>query len=106
MRSIRGVFPDLIAELIADDASFAELVEEFVGGLDSRLAEMRAAFDGGEMNELRMLAHGLRGSGYPALTESALKLEQHARASEVERCRDELDKLTSLIARVVVGPVS
>ncbi len=98
----------IMSELVAEDPSFADLVEEFVGGLDERLRGMRAALDGEEIDTLKSLAHQLKGAGgghgYPALTDVSGVLEQHAKDGALEECKASIEELAALLSRVVVGP--
>ena len=99
---------DLIrSALVAEDASFADLVEEFLVGLDERLGAMKNALDGNDFDTLRTLAHQLRGAGgghgYPVLTEKSARLEQQAIAKQVESCTRMVDELLAIRPRIVVA---
>ena len=95
------------SELMKEDPSYADIVVQFVEGLSSRLATMEEALSASDFSALRVAAHQLKGSGggygYPVLTERAAKLEQHAKASLVDQCGEELEELKQLCARVVVS---
>ena len=95
------------SELVREDASFADIVVEFVDGLEARLNTMRTAVETRDFESLRIAAHQLKGSGggygYPQLTEQAADLEQRANAQTLEECREALDGLRKLCDRVVVG---
>ncbi len=98
---------DLIPSLLAqDDASFEDIVEEFVGGLGQRLEAINEAMDNGNFEQVRVLAHQLKGSasgyGYPILTQKAAELERLAIAAEVEPINASIKELSSLVARVVI----
>ena len=60
----------------------AELVGRFVSRLPKRVAAIQNAIDEGEWDELRMLAHQLKGAaqmfGFPGITDVAAKLESEA----------------------------
>ncbi|MFQ5414019.1 MAG: Hpt domain-containing protein [Phycisphaerae bacterium] len=96
------------SDLVREDASFADIVEEFVNGLDDRLKNMEQAVRASDFEALRSAAHQLKGSGggygYPVLTEHAARLEQQAKANLVDECFDQLAVLKDLVSRVVVGP--
>lgn len=99
--------PDPIpSELAQEDASFTDLVQEFVDGLSERVAKIDAAIETGDFAQLKMLAHQLKGSaggyGYPVLTRKAAEMELHAVAAELDGVRKSLDELQGLVARVVV----
>ena len=95
------------SELVREDASFADIVVEFVEGLEARLTKMGTAVDARDFESLRVAAHQLKGScggyGYPQLTEQAADLEQRAKVEVLEDCREALDGLKKLCDRVVVG---
>lgn len=97
----------IISDLVRDDPSFADIVVEFVEGLDNRLATMGQALEAGDFDKLRSAAHQLKGSGggygYPALTERAGELEQRAKEEIVADCTAIVDDLKQLCQRVVTG---
>lgn len=96
------------SELVEEDPTYVDLVEQFVDGLGNRLQAMRDAIASDELTSVKNLAHQLKGAGgghgYPILTEVAASLERSADASAVEECKKRIDELASLISRVVVGP--
>ncbi len=95
------------SELVREDATFADIVVEFVDGLEARLKKMVAAVETRDFESLRVAAHQLKGSGggygYPQLTEQAADLERRAKVEAIEECREALDGLKQLCDRVVVG---
>lgn len=95
------------SELMKEDPSYADIVVQFVEGLSKRLATMEEALSTSDFSALQVAAHQLKGSGggygYPDLTERAAELEQHAKASLVDQCGEELEELKQLCARVVVS---
>ncbi len=97
----------IASTLVADDPSFADLVEEFVDGLDERLDTMRKAIEAEDFDNLRVLAHQLKGAGgghgYQILTETAATIETHATVGGTAECRSGLDELTAIRSRIVVG---
>lgn len=96
------------SELVREDPSFADIVVQFVDGLDGRVKTMEHAVRAADFEALRVAAHQLKGSGggygYPTLTERAGILEQHAKRQSVDGCLFALEELKALCARVVVGP--
>ena len=78
-----------------DDPELTGILHDFVKGLPARLAEMREALADNCYDEVRRIAHQLKGAGggygYPGLTEAARGLENAAQA----RCRE-----TTLLALV------
>ena len=94
------------SELVREDPSFSEIVQEFVKGLSDRLRAMETAIDRTDFDALRVAAHQLKGSGggygYPALSERAAALERHARAEAIDNCEASISELKELCSRVVV----
>jgi CheY-like chemotaxis protein/HPt (histidine-containing phosphotransfer) domain-containing protein len=92
---------------LADDPVIAQLLGEFVTGLASQLGEMQSAFDAGQYQSLRKLAHRLKGSGgsygYPTLTEAAKVLEVAADSADVEAARAALGNVASLCHAIEAG---
>ncbi|MFH0982317.1 MAG: Hpt domain-containing protein [Planctomycetota bacterium] len=94
------------SDLVRQDESFADLVQNFVTGLDGRTADMEKALMNGDFQMLKRLAHQLKGSGggygYPALTHLAAEVELQALFETLPECQRALDELKDLISRVVV----
>ena len=98
---------DLIgSDLVREDASFADLVVQFVEGLGERLARMEEAVSAADFEALRTSAHQLKGSGggygYPILTERASQLEECARNHALGECAIALAELKETCDRIVV----
>ncbi len=90
----------------ADDAGMRELVESFVSEMPERLRALEAAFESGERDSLRRLAHQMKGAcggyGFDTLSESASRLERALDGSdELSSLRRQLDELVSMCSRVV-----
>ncbi len=96
----------IVSELVKDDEAFADLVEEFVEGLADRVSGMNTAMQEANFDNLKHLAHQLKGAGgghgYPQLTEISSRLEQSAVESRLDECQQSLSELQTLISRVVV----
>ncbi|MGB0717152.1 MAG: Hpt domain-containing protein [Phycisphaerae bacterium] len=94
------------SELVREDPSFADIVVQFIDGLDQRLQTMTDAIEKADFDALRVAAHQLKGSGggygYPVLTEGAGKLEQFAKQQALSECQETLKELRLLCDRVVV----
>ena len=97
----------IYSELIQKDSTYADLVSEFVAGLDNRLRGIQEAAGQGDFYTLRTLAHQLRGTGgscgYAILTEVAGALEEQALAQRIDQCKHSIDELTELVRRVEAG---
>jgi len=98
----------IVSNLVREDASFAEIVVQFVEGLQERITTMEKAMASSDYDSLRMAAHQLKGSGagygYPILTEKSAKLEQAAKDQNNEECRTLVDEIRKLNSRIKVGP--
>lgn len=94
------------SELVEEDPSFAEIVVQFVDGLNDRLDTMERAVRSSDFETLRVAAHQLKGSGggygYPALTDLAAELEALAEAQDLDECVSLLAQLKEVCSRVVV----
>ena len=97
---------DIGSELVRENASFAEIVTQFVNGLNERVARMEEAIRVADFDALRVAAHQLKGSGggygYPILTERAAQLEKYARNHALDQCVEAIEELKTICERVVV----
>jgi histidine phosphotransfer protein HptB len=73
-----------IRSAFADDPEMADLVEAFVGEMPQRLQALRDAWEQGEAERLRRVAHQLSGScagyGFPSVGRAARELERRLHA--------------------------
>ncbi|MCA9245166.1 MAG: Hpt domain-containing protein [Phycisphaerales bacterium] len=97
----------LISQLVEEDPSMKDLVEDFVAGLPDTIANLRSAAEALNWEELRMLAHRLKGSGgsygYPQISEVAALMEQHFRKQTVDDFADCARQLDELVAAARAG---
>ncbi len=98
----------IVSELVREDASFAEIVVQFVEGLGERVTVMETAITASDFEGLRVAAHQLKGSGagygYPILTEKAALLEVAAKESNGDDCQPLVSEIRQISERVIVGP--
>jgi signal transduction histidine kinase/CheY-like chemotaxis protein/HPt (histidine-containing phosphotransfer) domain-containing protein len=91
----------------AGDPEMSELIEAFVARLPEMADAMAEALANNCFDELRRLAHQLKGSGggygYPSLTEQARKLEDSARAADGEAARLALNELKATVHAAVAS---
>jgi HPt (histidine-containing phosphotransfer) domain-containing protein len=70
----------LVSQLLLEDADLRDIVEEFVGGLESRLGELKEAHQKLDFEMLTTLAHRLKGAagsyGYPEISRLCAAMEQ------------------------------
>jgi len=96
-----------IKSTFAGDPEMKELVEFFVEKMPERIAALEACANEGAIDELRSIAHQLKGAGgsygFPQVTESARKLEETSSvAGGIEDLRRELDELVAICGRTSV----
>ncbi|MCX7424875.1 MAG: Hpt domain-containing protein [Planctomycetia bacterium] len=96
----------LISEFV-DDPDIEEILGGFVGRLQGQLDAMRRAMAHGNHDELRSLAHKLKGAGgsygYPALSEKCRELEDAAKSQNATAAGPALDVVSMLIEAVQNG---
>lgn len=94
----------LRSQLLNEDPDLRELVEEFVGTLSSRAAELQDAFGKQDWDLLTMLSHRLKGAGgsygYPDLSDLGATMEKHfkehnAAVAEVQAWLERLNQLAA-----------
>ena len=97
--------PDPGPDRSRQHAGFADVVLEFVQGLEQRVQSMHTALDASDLDALRVAARQLRdcggGYGYPALSERASELEACCREGARDACRRVLDDLTRICIRMM-----
>lgn len=90
---------------LSGDPEMTELLALFVSELPLRLAEIRQVAQGHNLQEVRRLAHQLRGAGgsygFPLLTTAAARVEEIAREqTSIKDLRAALDQLTAVSERL------
>jgi len=89
------------------DMEMAEILKEFVGRLPDQLAAMRRSLAEERYEELRRLAHMLKGAGgsygYPELTDASKPLEDAAKRSDHAAAEAALEALARLIQAIQTG---
>ena len=90
-----------------NDPDMTQILQGFVGRLADQLDAMRQALGGGRHEELRRLAHQLKGAGgsygYPSLTEACKALEDSAKSEDIDAAGAALDRVAALIAAIENG---
>lgn len=96
----------LVSTLPLDDPEFREIVAEFVERFQRQFDQMRQALQQGDFEELRRLAHWLKGSGgtagFAALTETARRLERATIDRQLIEITQTLGELADLSRRIAV----
>jgi HPt (histidine-containing phosphotransfer) domain-containing protein len=97
----------LVSTLISEDPELADIVREFVDGLDVRLAEFRAAHEAMDWAALAKLAHRLKGAGgsygYPDLTDLGKRMEDAFNNRTAADFAGWMQKLADLSAAAKAG---
>jgi len=97
----------LVSQLLLDDASLRDLVQEFVEALPQRLEELRRAYEALDWDQLAVLAHRLKGAagsyGYPDLSRLAAEMEEKFRLHQAEHFTQWLDRLNAIIGAAKAG---
>jgi CheY-like chemotaxis protein/HPt (histidine-containing phosphotransfer) domain-containing protein len=96
----------LQSTLPTDDHEIREIVQEFVESVPERLSAMSAALDANEYEELARLAHALKGcggtAGFNCFTQPAAKIEQLAKARQLDEIPYTLQELREVEQLLVV----
>jgi HPt (histidine-containing phosphotransfer) domain-containing protein len=96
--------PPLLSSLPTDDPEFREIVDEFVGRLEVKLAELTAAWKDGNASLVGEIAHWIKGSGgtvgFAAFTEPAATLERFAKQRMTDRFAVPIHEIESLFHRI------
>jgi signal transduction histidine kinase/DNA-binding response OmpR family regulator len=96
----------IYSTLPMDDAEFREIVEEFIERLHQKVAAMKGALQNGQAEELRQLAHWIKGAGgtagFPMFTEPAKGLEHAARQNEMTEAGRQIDVIARITARTAM----
>ena len=98
----------LYSQVLVGAPFLHDTVVKFVATLPGRIAEMEAAAAKGTQEELRVMAHRLKGTGgthgYPELSDRARTLESAIKQNDMELAKSLLADLKSLIANMVPEP--
>jgi len=90
----------------ADDPTFQELLELFAEAIPERRASLLRFYEEGQLDQLRIVAHQLKGAGggygFGGLSALAAELEQACRTRDPQRIRETLEELVDYIDRIEV----
>jgi histidine phosphotransfer protein HptB len=90
----------------SDDADFNELLQIFAETLPEKGRTLRALHSSGNVEEVRVRAHQLKGAGggfgFPGLTAASAELEQACRGQNADRIAQALDDLVEYLERIQV----
>ncbi len=92
--------------LPADDPEFCEIIADFVGQFQTKLAELNSAVIDGDLRRVAELAHWIKGAGgtagFDELTRPAAELEKMAKGGAGEKIAPLVERRTSLASRLHV----
>lgn len=95
-----------------DDPDMVELVGMFLDELGPRVESMRGAWEAGDAEGLKRIAHQIKGAaggyGYPSISRAAQRLEAslaHRHADALSSARGALDELIDLCRSAMRGRV-
>ncbi|MCG3121756.1 MAG: hypothetical protein GIKADHBN_00127 [Phycisphaerales bacterium] len=104
-RSSEPIFSDF-----ADDPDMQELVELFAQEMPAKIEKVRSAFEAGRFDDLRRLAHQLKGAaggyGFGVVGDAAGRLEEHlatsaaGSAGSIEQIKKDVQALLDLCRNV------
>jgi PAS domain S-box-containing protein len=97
--------PDSTLNRLLSKPATAKLVERFLGGLPQRLNGLQEAFKSGDQNQLKTLAHQLKGAaggyGFAAISQAAGKIEAAvATSAEAPAIEEHLAGLMTLCTQI------
>ena len=106
--SLNAQTESLISEF-ADDADMVELIEMFVDELPDRVAAIEKAVSDQDLENLRALAHQLKGAaggyGFPTITDAAEFLESSVKTNQAaDQVKQQIDVLADLCGRAMAKP--
>ncbi len=90
----------------SDDPDFAELVEFFVDAIPERIELLRESFQKQDIEQLRTIAHQLKGAGggygFEELSTHAARLEQDCKQNDIDAAANSLEILIGYMGRITV----
>lgn len=98
-----------IYSTLSDDPDMLELVEEFVEALHERVESLQGAAAEGDLENVRRLAHQLKGAaggyGFDVIGQSAATLEASCKeARQVQQVTNEMNQLIDFCRRASADP--
>ncbi len=96
-------FDPIISDL-SGDSDLIDIIEEFVDELPLRVSAMTEAMNEQNFEELRRLAHQLKGAaggyGFPCITDSALQVEHGIDLNDTNAMTQKLEKDLEALAEL------
>jgi PAS domain S-box-containing protein len=98
---------DTLESIFADKPVIVRVLPEFINGLETRLQALNDSLAAGNFEELRRIAHQLKGAGgsygYPSITAAATALEFHAREQREEDAKASLARVAAQCRAAING---
>lgn len=98
----------IYSEVLGDAPFLQAAVTHYVEQMPGRIQEMEQALVQGALDQLKALAHRLKGTGgmhgYPEITARARELEAACAAGDLAAARAGLDAITELAGAMVAEP--
>lgn len=97
-----------ISSQFEHDADLADLIPLFIDDLETRVQELREAFEAEDLDRVRTVAHKVRGSaggyGFPDLTDLAGQVEDSIRSGcDAQAVGEDLGELVGLCLAAING---
>tara|TARA_R110002095_G_scaffold31255_4_gene30173 strand:+ start:1851 stop:2165 length:315 start_codon:yes stop_codon:yes gene_type:complete len=95
-----------VRSIFCDDEDFLELIEMFVDGIEEKKAILRQSSAGEHTEELKVLAHQLKGAsagyGFEELSQIAAELELACKAEDESGIQQHKEIMLSHMDRILV----
>ena len=92
-----------ITSLLLDDPNYQKTIEMFINNLPERIRQMHDALDEGNLEDLALKIHALKGlgsfAGFAIYTEKARAIEEEIENNELGKIRQQLDEMAKLCLR-------
>ena len=92
-----------ITSLLLDDPNYQKTIEMFINNLPERIRQMHEALDEGNLEDLALKIHALKGlgsfAGFAVYTEKARAIEEEIENNELGKIRQQLDEMAKLCLR-------
>lgn len=83
------------------DADLSDLIPGYIENRRNDIGAMRAALEQGDFETIRVLGHGMKGSGggygFEAITEMGRSLEQAAKNGDIDGIQQQVTELSAYI---------
>lgn len=86
------------------DIDLEDLIPGYIGNRNKDIDEIHAALERGDFEAIRVLGHGMKGSGggygFDRITEIGKIIEQASKEGGVEEIKNQLDNLSHYLASI------